>query len=1265
MCFLMIICLFGLKSHAQLTVFPSLTPTQLAALIAGPGVTISNATYTGQPIASGSFNALGTNLGLNSGIVLTTGNADQSIGPNNSDSSTTSLGDPGDLDLESLTGVQTFDASILEFDFIPQSDTITFRYVFASEEYPEYVCSEFNDLFGFFISGPGIVGKKNIALIPGTALPVAINSINNGSIGNAVAGNISSNCGLLYPIYYVDNTGGTTIQYDGFTTVLTAEIVVTRCQTYHLKIAIADGGDDQYNSGVFLEEGSLRSTPKVTAGNDISACVTANSIIGGLASPGWNYSWSPAVGLSNPLISNPLINLTNSTSSPVNITYVVSADSGASCILHDTVVVTINPFPTSPYTITNNSGCSGDTLQIKYTGNSSASATYSWNFAGATILTGSGQGPYSLTYPSAGSFPISLTVSQSGCVSSSTNQIVPIKTSPQIGFTIPPIVCQNDIINVSYTGAYNSPTANYVWNFGSSNILSGSGKGPYQIKVLGAGNTNYSLTVADSGCSTTSKNLIQINVLPIASINTISDFCTGDTININYNGSSSVNSIFTWNFGSGNLVSGSGIGPYKLTWQNQTIDSVSVIINENGCRDTTYTPINAFQKPIASINVTPSVCILADATISFNGIAASGSNYTWSLNNPTFQQGIGVGPITANWNSSGKKVINLTVNNHGCIANDTDTITVLQNPIASVRSLSTICNIDTLLISFNGTAGSGSVFNWNFGNAIPISGSGAGPYNLKWNSQQKDSIQLIVIDNGCSDTTFKNINIYQQPIAAISSPISLCEKQEGIISFSGNAIVGSLFNWSLSNPNSQVGNGPITTSWNTSGVKNIKVTVSNNGCIDTASTNIIINPTPIAKFSTNNVCDGIPVLFFDSSIVNGSSINNNSWDFGDGQKVNNIATPIHLFSKDTTYTVQLIAESIEGCKDTLSRLVTVYEKPIANFTSDTICQGAITHLNDLSKINSSSLSNWNWTLGDGDSSLANNPVHKYATAGDFNASLIVTTQQGCKDTISNPIKVWYLPNVLFTPNYLQGCEPLITNFQNNSSSIDGNIDSHQWEFGDGTIDTLSNPKHIYNAPGIYSVSLNITSDLGCSNDTTINNCVKVFPKPEASFDFSPSDPDILNPKVFFTNNSTYNDINRWLFSDGKISNVENPTHTFLNADTYPITLYVTSNDGCKDTANEIVVIKNSFTLYIPNAFSPNADGVNDEFQIKGYGINTFELQIFDRWGKLVYVSDSMNKLWKGEANGKDAPEDTYVYLIHVADVLGNDHDFKGRISIIR
>ena len=100
-----------------------------------------------------------------------------------------------------------------------------------------------------------------------------------------------------------------------------------------------------------------------------------------------------------------------------------------------------------------------------------------------------------MIYPTAGSYPITLTVSQSGCVSTSTNQIVPIKTSPQIGFTIPPIVCQNDIINVVYTGAYNSPTANYVWNFGSSNILSGSGKGPYQIKAYGI--TTFNMQIFD------------------------------------------------------------------------------------------------------------------------------------------------------------------------------------------------------------------------------------------------------------------------------------------------------------------------------------------------------------------------------------------------------------------------------------------------------------------------------------------------------------------------------------------------------------------------------------------------------------------------------------------------------------------------------------------------------------------------------------------------------------------------------------------------
>lgn len=234
------------QAQAQITVDSSKTIQQLVSdVLLGSGVAVSNITYNGNSAAIGYFNGTNSNLGLDSGIVLTSGNISGVPGPNNSGSTSTSWYGPGDSDLDGLTTATTEDASVLEFDFIPASAKVKFRYVFGSEEYMEWAGSSFNDVFGFFISGPGITGNPNIALIPGTSTPVTINNVN-------LITNLS---------YYVDNETpmGLTVQYDGFTTVLEAEITVIPCEMYHIKIAVADAGDAAYDSGVFLEAGSFES----------------------------------------------------------------------------------------------------------------------------------------------------------------------------------------------------------------------------------------------------------------------------------------------------------------------------------------------------------------------------------------------------------------------------------------------------------------------------------------------------------------------------------------------------------------------------------------------------------------------------------------------------------------------------------------------------------------------------------------------------------------------------------------------------------------------------------------------------------------------------------------------------------------------------------------------------------------------------------------------------------------------------------------------
>jgi len=276
-----------IATQAQLTVSMGMSPQQLVQnVLLGTGVTVSNVTYSGSNASIGHFTGGGSsNLGLSSGVVMSTGlvNGNPALGSPVGNFASTDLGLGGDADLLNLAGGSVCqDASVLQFDFIPLSDTIKFRYVFASEEYPEYVCSIYNDVFGFFLSGPGINGtfsnnSINMAKIPGTNLPVAINSVNNG--GNGTTYSLSDCISTGFSSDYIDNEaiGGSTVVFDGFTVVFTAWHIVQPCQTYHIKLAIGDIGDGEWDSAVFLDAGSFSSTSVAVASTTTNSVLASDS----------------------------------------------------------------------------------------------------------------------------------------------------------------------------------------------------------------------------------------------------------------------------------------------------------------------------------------------------------------------------------------------------------------------------------------------------------------------------------------------------------------------------------------------------------------------------------------------------------------------------------------------------------------------------------------------------------------------------------------------------------------------------------------------------------------------------------------------------------------------------------------------------------------------------------------------------------------------------------------------------------------------------
>ncbi len=321
-------------AQAQLTVDVSLTPDQMVQNLVGPGVQISNVSVTACDSSYGYYQSNATELGTSQGLLLTTGKALYAVGPNNSiGNCSTSAGTcdyfdndcPGSPLLNQAQDRTTYDATQFEFDIIPQGDSLRFKYTFASEEYNEWVNSQFNDVFGFYISGPGIGTDVNIALIPTTGQIVAINTVN----------------ALTNQAFYYNNQNplGQFVQYDGFTRNLVAKVGgLLPCETYRLKLVIADGTDHVYDSGVFIQ--SIESNPVAVTTNTsngleymVEGCSTGSITftrqivddqnqevlywIGGTATNGFDYL--PQLGNGIPLALNTLIIPANQPSVTFNI----------------------------------------------------------------------------------------------------------------------------------------------------------------------------------------------------------------------------------------------------------------------------------------------------------------------------------------------------------------------------------------------------------------------------------------------------------------------------------------------------------------------------------------------------------------------------------------------------------------------------------------------------------------------------------------------------------------------------------------------------------------------------------------------------------------------------------------------------------------------------------------------------------------------------------------------------------------------------------
>jgi gliding motility-associated-like protein len=211
----------------------------------------------------------------------------------------------------------------------------------------------------------------------------------------------------------------------------------------------------------------------------------------------------------------------------------------------------------------------------------------------------------------------------------------------------------------------------------------------------------------------------------------------------------------------------------------------------------------------------------------------------------------------------------------------------------------------------------------------------------------------------------------------------------------------------------------------------------------------------------------------------------------------------------------------------------------------------------------------------------------------------------------------------------------------------------------------------YNSAGIYTVAATVVDANGCSNVATYT--VEVYPQPVADFNHSPIKPIVnVDQEVIFTDASWGTPIVSWnwyfMNTAQYTSTQQNPTFSYTEPGTYVVALVVKSDHGCTDTILRPIVVGEDFGIYVPNAFTPNGDGLNDFFHPKGFGIVQYELNIFDRWGEKVFSTKEFAEGWDGKYQGRGGDvveEGTYTWMINCTSVFGKAHELKGHVTLIR
>ncbi len=1048
------------------------------------------------------------------------------------------------------------------------------------------------------------------------------------------------------------DAGNPGLNYQWSTGATTQTINVTTAGIYAVTISDLNGCTATFSSTL-----TVSPLPSVSFGiipscinapfqfNDSSAISSGNIVT-------WNWDFGDGSGISS--LQNP----TYQYSTTGNYTVTLTAISGNGCTASGSQSITVNPLPLVDFG--SNAACVQNAVAFTDLSSVTSGNISFWNWSFGDGSNSSLQNP-THQYTAAGTYDVTLIAyTSNGCLDSITHSIT-VNPQPVAAFAA------TNVCNGLATQFTNNSTINngfidaYDWQFGDG--ANSQLQNPAHT-YANAGTYNVTLTcTSDLGCSHVITIPVTVYPLPQANFTTPT-VCLNIAAVFNDNSSVQSGSVNGWYWDFGDNSSANAEDTSHQYGAPGSYSVMLVVTSDQNCRDTAVQNITIAPMPVANY-ATQGVCqnnamIFSDSS---SVITGSISAYSWSFGDGS--NSASQNP-THNYASAGTYDVMLVVtSDYGCSDSVMQSVNVFPLPQADFSSTDVCLGSPIAFFDQSGVSGGGTfTCTWDFGdgNADTVENpshtyAAAGVYNVTL---------TVTTNSGCTGTIVKQVNVLDPPNARFSGD-NVCLNNYTTFSDLSTTPSGIIvaWDWNFGDGSTSATKNPVH-NYASPGMYVVTLRVTSSlGCDDLYSDSVRVFqlPAPVIAATVNCISD--PVTFMDASDTTLTGTTSWNWIFGDGTSLTGSSSAIHQYTQAGTYTVIMEAVNADGCRSADTAIIDVHPAPDADFEGGPGCAGSDIQFTNTSTISSGSITGYVWSFGDSTNSTAANPVHNFSQPGTYNVMLIVTSDFGCVDTIIKQVIIYPLPTPAFVFDQAAGCGPLTIHFTDSSFIAMGNIVSWQWDFGDGTGDTVQNPVHTYYTSGSYNVTLTVTSDNGCSQTATIPNTITIYPSPEAMFTPDPQETNILQPVITFNNQTTGGIIYQWTLGDGGVSTEFEPVHAYHDTGTYNITLWTQNSFGCIDTASGWVHIGPIFTVYIPNTFTPNEDGRNEVFNLKGIGIIAVELDIWDRWGEHIY--HGTDKGWDGSVKGSStmAQQGVYIYQFRIKDVFKQEHAMNGRVNLIR